>query len=85
MDSIYKCYDGTYIDLERVVSIRKIDYDKFGIFFQLKSEPILLGRWKEDGTSLLAVGGNKLEPDLFQLELDNLINVWKEYKNKQVN
>lgn len=83
MNSIYKCYDGTYIDLERILSIRKVDYDKIGIFFQLNSQCVLLCRYKENGESLLSVGGNKLTPDLFQLELDNLINVWKEYKNKR--
>ena len=71
MNSIYKCYDGTYIDLERVVAIRKQSFDQICIYFQLMKEPVILHRWDENGFSLLGSIG---------VELDKLISVWNKYK-----
>ena len=71
MDSIYKCYDGTYIDLERIVAMKKQGYS-IHIFFQLLKEPVSLLKAYETNESFVG-------------KFDGLVNVWKEYKNKQVN
>jgi hypothetical protein len=81
-NSIYECYDGTFIDLSKILAISHHSYDSIKINFQLLKEPIFLERWKKDGTSLLDKGGNNFEPNLFKIELENLIKVWSDYKNK---